>query len=203
MDDQVPVISARTADGSAAPVAFRLTRTDKKGQVTSSVVFPEGRHWWSREYRMDGYDVETEPLFELPEEMVMSWMASRFLAVAPDADKKLLNELLMRAMRRSAQLDAGEIARHGRETLFVAVRPGDDEVTALAFTRADGAIYSRFDLEWVRTSERFRPDDEDPKGMHPVKSAVVALFDERTSAGGHVSLSELRANKLTTERKGS
>lgn len=203
MSDHVPVISARTADGAAAPVAFRLTCTDTEGRVTSALVFPEGRHWWSREYRMDGNDVETEPLFELPEEMVMPWIANQLIEVAPDNDKKLLKELLGRAIRRSAQLHAGEIAQHRRETLFAAVRPGEDEVTDLVFTRADGVIFSRCEREWVRTAERFRPDDEDPKGMYPVKAAAVELFDERTAAGAPVGLAELKANNRTIERKGS
>lgn len=85
----------------------------------------------------------------------------------------------------------------------MAVRPGEDEVTALVFTRADRAIYSRFEREWVRTTETFRPDDEDPMGMHPVKAGAVMLFDDRTAAGAHVGLAELKASKLTIERKGS
>lgn len=109
MDDQAPVISARTADGAPAPVAFRLTGTNKEGRVISTMVFPEGRHWWSREYRMDGFEVETEPLFELPEEMVMPWMANRLIKVAPAADRKALSELLGRAIERGVQLQEGRL----------------------------------------------------------------------------------------------
>lgn len=197
--EQVPVISARTADGAVSPVAYRLNCTDENGRVTSVVVFPGHLHLRAHKYRMDGYDVETEPLFELPEEMVMLWMGRQLLKAASDDDKNQLNELLERAIGRSARLQSGEIARHGLETLFVAVRRHDDEVTALVFPRADGAIYSRYQREWVRTSERFRPDDEDPMRMIPVGVGVVGLFDERRVAGWHVGLAELKRAKLIIE----
>lgn len=194
MSDQIPVISARSPDGSPVPVAFRLIIKDAEGNVSTGLVFPEGRHWWVREERENGREVEVEPLFELPDEMVTPWIVNQVLSVAPAADVAPLKELLGRATRRAAQLRSGEIALHRRETLFVAVRPGEDAVRDLAFTARGGANYARQGHEWVRQP---LSDLDDPVVLHPVKSGAVALFDERSETNLEVLLSELAAKKLT------
>jgi hypothetical protein len=187
------VVSGFDAHGAPTPVAYRVTyrRPDTpRDKVLLRFPFVLLR-WEIRELREQGYEVEVEPLFEMPSELLERWMVMHLNQMMPPGDRSAFGELARRAIRRAEQIRRGEIVERNGETLFAAVRPGSDEVLDLVFTRGKHLIYSRVGAEWVLSHGI---DDFEYKlfSMNSVEDAALTVFDERRAAGRSVLLSHLR-----------
>ena len=66
------IITGVDEAGASAPVIANVTCTNKSGSFSTFLAI-EGVHGYARNQREEGFTVEVEPLFEVPEEMQQYW----------------------------------------------------------------------------------------------------------------------------------
>ena len=66
------VITGVDEAGAPAPVIANVTCTNESGSFSTYLAI-EGVHGYTRNQREEGFTVEVEPLFEVPEEMQQYW----------------------------------------------------------------------------------------------------------------------------------
>jgi len=195
------IINGVDGDGTPTPVAYRVVRRrpDDHEPAQISVHLPDHLHRQVQLLRESGDDIFVEPLMEMPDELLETWMSLRLCRLVPAGHQTTFNDLVSLALERADKLRNGMLAERTGEQLFVAVHPQDsNEVIDLVFTRGKPAIYSRRQGEWVRSSGA-----EDFEYGHcqmlKVDERVLDLYDERTANARPLSLSELRMENLLAE----